>query len=241
MNTLPPACWSTQWLGMEISVFATGDDSPQSLADAAAVLNDEEKSRAARFHFAADRERWMRSRALLRRTLSVRLGTDPSGLQFITAANGKPALMQKAFGMIGSADESAEGNLRIPLEFNLSHSGSFAAIAVSTEPVGVDIEAWKEDLPVADLAAHEFRKDESAAIGNSSEPHLLFYRLWTAKEAVMKCTGLGLSLPPASIQIHGDPGFGNCTALRLDVQEAFDVLIHDIPGVWALSASRRAE
>src|SRR5687768_2613958 len=73
MNELPPALWSMPWREAVLTVFATGDDSPLTLDNATAVLRADELARAGRFHFAADRERWIRSRALLRLCLAHRL------------------------------------------------------------------------------------------------------------------------------------------------------------------------
>ena len=192
MNTLPAALWSTQWRGLDLVVFSIGEESPLPLADAGALLNAEEKSRARKFHFDHDRNRWMRSRALLRLSLAARLGMNGGDIHFCCGVNDKPELAPDA----GSR----------PLGFNLSHSGDFAAISTGLEPVGVDIESWRDDWPVADLAEHAFSPEECSAIRSSTGPFLLFYQMWTAKEAVMKCTGLGMSLPPASIQISGEPG-----------------------------------
>ena len=226
MNSLPPALWSTQWRGMDIAVFSIGEESPLRLADAGALLNDEEKSRARKFHFDPDRNRWTRSRALLRLSLAARMRLNPGNVQFCCGVNDKPELVSDAAGP--------------PMSFNLSHSGDFAAIAMGVEAVGVDIESWRDDLPVADLAEHAFSQDEYSAIRSSTGPFLLFYQMWTAKEAVMKCTGLGMSLPPASIQISGEPGSPLYSARRLDQEESFDLFAHNHPGTWVLSAARRA-
>ncbi len=226
MNATPPALWERQWRGVDVQVFDIGDESPLSLANAGALLNDEEKARARKFHFDPDRNRWMRSRVLLRLCLAMRLEINAGDVRFCCGVNGKPEL--------------SPGGSGPPLSFNLSHSGDFAAIAIGAEPVGVDIESWNDDLPVADLADHAFRPEESAAIRSCAEPRLLFYQLWTAKEAVMKCTGLGMSLPPASIQISGEPGGGLYGAARLDQEESFELFAHNHPGAWVLSAARRA-
>jgi len=46
------------------------------------VLSSDELTRAARFHFSRDRQRFIASRALLRRVLASYLATDPTGLSF---------------------------------------------------------------------------------------------------------------------------------------------------------------
>ena len=224
MKALPPALWATSWQGVEICVFATGEDSPLSLAAAAAVLNEEEHGRAARFHFVQDRERWMRSRALLRMVLAERAGMDARELQFVAGEFGKLELA---------------GDRMSPLRFNLSHSGDFAAVALAGEPVGVDIECWKE-LPAADLAAFAFRPEEHGAIISHAAPSQHFLELWTAKEAVMKCTGQGLSLPPASVIIHSGDDRLPVSAVLAGDGAAFALHSVTHPGMWVLAAARRA-
>ncbi len=46
------------------------------------VLSSDELTRASRFHFPSDRQRFVASRALLRTILASYLATDPSGLSF---------------------------------------------------------------------------------------------------------------------------------------------------------------
>ncbi len=229
MILLPSALWSTQWHGVDIAVFSTGNDSPLPLAAATTLLDDGEKARAARFHFDRDRDRWIRSRAILRLVLGERLRTAPESLAFEYSRLGKPSLPAHPV-----------------CHFNLSHSGDLAATACSVERVGVDIEQWKDDLPAVSLAQHEFPTQEAAAVAGSTEPLLHFYRLWTAKEAVMKCTGLGMTLPPGSISVKfSDTGHPEM-ARRMDVDAAhspglappFELISHTKPGEWVLSAAR---
>jgi 4'-phosphopantetheinyl transferase len=83
----------------------------------------------------------------------------------------------------------------VPLYFNLSHSGDFAALAISSlGAVGVDIESTRQRsyLKIVDRFFH---KDENEQLLNCDEANReqLFYRLWTLKEAFFKATGLGIS------------------------------------------------
>lgn len=80
-------------------------------------------------------------------------------------------------------------------QFSLSHSGAWAVLAVDAQPVGVDIELIRPRS--AALAPRVFAADELAWLQTS--PLENFYVLWTRKESILKATGLGLTLPPASV------------------------------------------
>lgn len=71
--------------------------------------------------------------------------------------------------------------------FNISHSGKYVLMAVSTSEVGVDIEEIKNK----DMSAlvRIFNEAEAKMIKEHSD----FYYLWCAKESLIKCMGLSVS------------------------------------------------
>ena len=85
------------------------------------------------------------------------------------------------------------------LGFNWSHSGGRALFAIGCGgegfEVGVDIERVRPRPRALELAARFFAPDETAALAALPEERLLhgFLRFWTAKEAVLKANGGGLS------------------------------------------------
>lgn len=87
------------------------------------------------------------------------------------------------------------------LHFNISHSGGYVALAFGKEPLGVDIECvkWK-DLKVA---KRFFRQEEYDYLAEKAgaEQTDIFCRMWTGKEAVLKASGAGLSLPLNSFSV----------------------------------------
>lgn len=110
--------------------------------------------------------------AVLHAILAERLGRPP---QIAIGPHGKPYL-------VGGE-----------LEFNASHSGALALIAVSDSgPIGVDVEQHHALHDPAAFARRFFTRDEAASVGN--DPAALF-RLWCRKEAWLKAQGVGLVLP----------------------------------------------
>ncbi len=78
--------------------------------------------------------------------------------------------------------------------FSLSHSGEWAVCALGESPLGIDIERARE-VRAAALAARYFTPQEAALVERLSgeERQRAFFRLWTAKESVLKAQGTGLS------------------------------------------------
>ena len=76
--------------------------------------------------------------------------------------------------------------------FSISHCTEAIAVAVSDEPVGIDIESIRH----ADLSLIErvMSKDESERLKVKDERmrDRLFTRLWTQKEAIVKAQGTGI-------------------------------------------------
>jgi len=143
------------------------------------VLSADEMARANRFHFAVDRTRFILARSALRTLLGGLTDTPPERIAFSTGPYGKPSL-------VGRPD----------LHFNVSHSGALALIGVSPErPIGVDIEALRENIDELALARTFFCEEEHSFLSSCEGAAQLvaFYKIWTCKEAVLKAFGVGIS------------------------------------------------
>ena len=81
--------------------------------------------------------------------------------------------------------------------FNLSHCKEAVVCVISDKPIGVDIESIREFKE--SLVRYTMNDEEIAQILASARPDLAFTRLWTQKEAVVKCTGEGISKDMKSV------------------------------------------
>ena len=181
------------------------------------ILSPSETARASRYRFDEDRQRFIAGRVSLRRILAERTSTPAGKLVFDEKEGTKPNLVPAA------------GMPRV--FFNVSHSGDYAVIAVcDSAEVGIDIEQIRPDCPIDQLARRYYAAAEFEWLRNLPEDKKLqgFYRLWTIKEAVLKCAGFGLSVPTQRVQarflndapptiICTDPGHKNLE--RFQVRE----------------------
>ncbi len=148
------------------------------------VLSSDESRRAARFHFPVDRQRFVASRALLRTILAGYLTADPKGLSFSYSKKEKPSL---------GPDQADSG-----VTFNVSHSGGIALFAFARRrEIGIDVERAGRDFDVEAIAKRFFSTHEQEQLAALPKEKRVegFFRCWTRKEAYIKATGDGLSLP----------------------------------------------
>ena len=159
------------------------------------ILNEQERRKYHQFRLESDRQQYVVSHALLRMALSraTEGEVDPRCWQFTEDSRGKPMIAATA-GLPS-------------LNFNLSHSGRAAAIAVSsTCQLGVDIEPAVQTIDF-DIFNGMLSAGERAYLDSrpASLRRLDFVRLWTLKEAYAKLLGKGMSLDFTSFEIMLDP------------------------------------
>jgi 4'-phosphopantetheinyl transferase len=184
-----------------------------------ALLSADERTRAQRFHFARDRQRFAAGRAILRMVLAGYLGADATRLAFAYSAREKPSLAQP------HADSH--------IMFNLSHSGGIALLAFARlREVGVDVEHIRGDFDLEAIARRFFSTHEQGqlfALPPEARPEA-FFRCWTRKEAYIKATGDGLSLPLSQFDVSLAVGEGNALlATRPDGAEAAQWMLQEVP------------
>lgn len=138
----------------------------------AGLLDAQERVRAARLRFEADRCAFVTAHALRRLALAQVLAVDPADLRFGTGPHGRPVLLDTDGGSPA---------------FSLTRSRGFVACAVHEGgDVGIDTECMR-DGPDGSLL------EPFVAASQPPQGQRDFYRQWTALEAFWKARGLGLS------------------------------------------------
>lgn len=141
------------------------------------------RNRALACRFEPDRMRVVCAGWLLQKALE-QAGIPPEDQIFSQNEYGKPYL------------------LNCPdIHFSLSHSGIWAACAVSDHPVGVDVELPRCRLGLAKRYFHPSELDGVEQMNRVEQADHL-NRLWTAKEAFLKMLGCGVTVPLDSFLIY---------------------------------------
>jgi|GEM_PF-5274110 len=153
-------------------------------------LNREEKNRAAAIHHPRARSMYIYSRRILRTEISQILQIRSDKVMYTLNRHGKPFLH--------------EPHLKNPLFFNLSHSASQLALAISRScEVGIDIQYHRPQKKQQALAARFFSQLEIQYLNERlpADGTWNFYQIWCRKEAVVKALGTGLQLPLNSFSV----------------------------------------
>lgn len=123
--------------------------------------------------------------AFLQYVLAKETGIFTERLQYEYNEWGKPAL-------VGS-----------DIHFNLSHSGDYVVLAVSDQPIGIDVEHKTKNYEA--LAKRCFCPEEYEdimSVDTREEQEIRFLEYWTMKEAYIKLRGEGMRIPFRSFLIE---------------------------------------
>ncbi|KAB7763689.1 4'-phosphopantetheinyl transferase family protein [Xanthomonas maliensis] len=115
-----------------------------------------------------------------RQLLGPVLGLAPADVPVQRDARGRPTLQPALPGW----------------DIGWSHSGEYLLVGLGEGVrLGVDLERLRPRPRLLEIAARFFHPDETAWLTGLpvAEAHALFFRLWCAKEAVLKAHGHGLS------------------------------------------------
>jgi 4'-phosphopantetheinyl transferase len=162
----------------------------------AADLNSATLARLDRFHRVEDRDRGLAAHSLLRRLLAAVAGGAPSEL-----------VLNKRCAGCGETDHGKPylnvGTSVPPVEVNLSHSWEVVCVALAAPgiPVGVDVE-YRRSVNWEALRRSVFADLEWAVTEEADDPQRRRMDAWARKEASVKASGHGLSLPFRDVAIE---------------------------------------
>lgn len=200
----------------DVRFHRTDGPEAEDVDTAREVLSEDEKERARRFHFDRDRHRWIIGRAWVRGQLGQALGLPAAEVPLAAEPGGRLYIPDA------------------PFDFNLSHTGDWIALGLCRKgKIGIDLETVDAAFPAWEIAAEFFLPEEYAWI--SAGPVDRFFQLWTAKEALMKATGRGMSLAPDRIFVSIPDDAGPAVVTDLESGNSYPVLILPGPGRTVLS------
>ncbi|GAB1404865.1 MAG: 4'-phosphopantetheinyl transferase superfamily protein [Lentimicrobiaceae bacterium] len=137
------------------------------------------------FHHSNDSQRSLLGELLARQLLKKATGGPLPHEAFMPGEKGKPA------------HQGIQG-----VHFNITHSGEWVAVAISSNHVGVDVEKIRR-IPdgVARRFFSELENQWLDAAKNEDERKEIFFTLWTLKESFLKAIGKGLTKSLSSFTI----------------------------------------
>lgn len=150
-----------------------------------AYIPDDKKESVLRYRRDIDRKIRIYSDILIRCLISMKSGIKYREIDIKASRTGKPFLTCYPY-----------------YEFNISHTRTAVAAALSEKPVGVDIERVRDiDISIANKI---FSDRELAWLYSKAEDqNLRFFEIWTKKEALAKYYGTGLSNNLKALDVLG--------------------------------------
>lgn len=176
-----------------------------------------------------------RSAPRTREVLGACLGIEADAVELAAGPHGAPVL---APGTRPGPGIGAE------LGFSASHAGDWLLVAVAPglQP-GVDIEALAPRQNALAIARRYFTGDEADWLATLTGParELGFYRLWVAREAVLKAIGRGLAFGLDRLRIDPDPQAPSLQWLDGDDAAAWQLQWLDVPEGHLAAVAWRGE
>ena len=157
--------------------------SEDAIADALPYLDNQRHNRIRRLRIPLKRAQCVAAGLLLTKVL----GKNGVAPLLAYGDNGKPYLAEQT-----------------DIHFSITHSDKWVFLAIADCEIGIDAQAPRRVCPR--LAARSTSPEELAWVKVNTEPH--FTRLWTMKEAYLKYTGTGLTVPIRSVTLAVPPAEG---------------------------------
>lgn len=178
-NTYPHAAGSVPLTIRHVAPEQVAE--PEIVGALQQILSEAERKRMRAFASDRHRHNYLVSHALKRFVIAQILGESPDRLTFTATETGKPLIHSPSY------DRSCH--------FNISHSEGRVVVAVSQNPVGIDVENTSRSIPDLAIAKRFFAAREYSLIAAHppETQSLQFFKHWTLKEAYLKAEGWGLA------------------------------------------------
>jgi 4'-phosphopantetheinyl transferase len=177
------------------------------------ILSPAERERMQRFYREQDRVEFLAAHGLARVALSSCVpSVPPEAWEFISTERGRPEVVAPHVGPV--------------LRFNISHTRRLVACLVTAQiDCGVDVETLDRPIDVIRLASKVLSRAEQAVLlaASGHMRHKLFFKYWTLKEALVKATAHGISMPldKCTFEFHSE-----------GIRATFDCSFKDDPTEW---------
>jgi 4'-phosphopantetheinyl transferase len=123
-------------------------------------------------------------RVLVRHLIARRLNVSPESLELELTKHGKPFLRGQE-----------------KLLFNISHTHQEICFALADKPVGIDVEQYSNQNIefLHNALTPEEKRTIHSCVGTEKKRCLI--KIWTAKEAIAKCAGTGITKEILSVNL----------------------------------------
>jgi 4'-phosphopantetheinyl transferase len=145
-------------------------------------LTKDECERANKLKIEEKKKQFVITRGALRKVLSTALEIPAQDVSFLYSEQNKPYIKEQY-------DNQS-------IEFNISHSGNYALIAINLAcKIGVDIEKINKKTDFLSLSKRFFSEAENNELLKLDIDKQLdaFYRIWVMKESFIKANGKGVA------------------------------------------------
>lgn len=186
-------------------------------------ISRERKEKIERYAHASDKARSAGAELLLNYGLKNYAGEFVPPAVFETGNHGKPLLRQGQRGL-----SLPEGN---PVQYNLSHSGDYAACVLSDRTVGIDIEREKPDIRPGVMRV--LSEEERWTVEQSDNRICRFFDFWVLKESYMKAVGTGFTKPPASFSVRLE--HGSYQIYEQGIRQNYECYLYRLPDGYHLA------
>ncbi|MDR1607315.1 MAG: 4'-phosphopantetheinyl transferase superfamily protein [Deltaproteobacteria bacterium] len=183
---------------MGLDVYLTPTPKEEEFAQILPFLPPLRQQKFHRYRLKEDKARTLAAGLLLRRFLNVTKDADLTYGPF-----GQPRLNNN------NSLDPINPLTQIGPHFSLSHSGHFAALAIGSQPLGLDLELAKPERDWDRLSPKILSPLELTLMAKWPEPKQFALAVFVLKESLAKALGLGLSWDIFSLEVMGPKQLAN--------------------------------